>query len=98
MKHEDPFLLIISILRYNNVGDDGFLALLSAVENNTSLDELVMMNNTVSDRGLEPLGKIMQHNTTLRKINFRGNRIGDEGKLENQQILTPDPATRAMIN
>ena len=75
-------------LSYNNIGDDGAIALAEALENNTALEELSVGNNIIGDTGATALAEALETNIALKTLWLYSNNIGDNGAIALANALT----------
>ena len=63
----------------NQISDLGCQHLCSALQSNTTLQELDLRYNKISDLGCQHLCSALQSNTTLQELYLGGNKISDLG-------------------
>jgi Ran GTPase-activating protein (RanGAP) involved in mRNA processing and transport len=73
-------------LSWCGVGDDGFVALVSALEQNTSLRMLVLRGNDFGERGYVALAESLPNIKGLQQINITANGIVPSSVVSLQQI------------
>ena len=68
-------------LSYNNITDEGVLAITDFLKQNNTLKQLIMSHNKISGDGAYNLAKVIQSNTTLQKLDISHCDIPDDGAL-----------------
>ena len=75
--------LISANLDYNDIGDEGAIAISAALESNTTLEHLSLKtyyNRTkITAVGAQAIAKMLVVNRALKSVDLRGNSIPDEG-------------------
>jgi hypothetical protein len=66
----------------SGIGDYGTHAVSLALQRNTHVTNLNLMNNNIGRQGAVALATMLKTNSTITDINLRSNNIGDDGALE----------------
>ena len=71
-------------LGYNDIGDEGVIAISEALKTNSTLTELGLKSytdstNKIGPAGAQALADMLKVNSALMRLNLRGNSIGAEG-------------------
>jgi len=67
-------------LMWNQIGDEGAIAIGEALRVNASLTSLDLANNWIGDKGGVAIANALAVNATLTKLGLGYNSIGDEAK------------------
>lgn len=80
--HLDWFAdLLVLNLSYNEIGDDGAIALAEGLKYSNSLTSLNLEKNEIGDDGLKVLCEPLQEHANIELLNISSNNIGDVGAV-----------------
>ncbi|XP_063054545.1 NLR family CARD domain-containing protein 3-like [Engraulis encrasicolus] len=82
----------------NNLGPDGVLELWSALEQNSTIEELYLDITGITERGTENIVNSLSKNTTLTTLTIVGNDIGVTGRARIQELERRRPGLRIIGN
>ena len=68
-------------ISYNDISDDGAVAISECLKNNNTLQELNMSHNKISDHGIINIGKALQINITLQILDISHNFLSNNGAV-----------------
>ena len=75
--------LISANLDYNDIGDEGAIAISAALESNTTLEDLSLkagiLGTKITAVGAQAIAKMLVVNRALTSLNLRNNGIGAGG-------------------
>ena len=74
-------------ISYNNISDDGAVAISKCLKNNNTLQELNMLHNEVCYNGIINIGKALEMNRKLQVFNISANNISDDGAIAISEYL-----------
>ncbi|XP_072317096.1 NACHT, LRR and PYD domains-containing protein 12-like [Eucyclogobius newberryi] len=82
----------------NNLGPEGALELWSALEHNTTVEELYLDITGITERGTENIVNCLSKNTSLKTLTVVGNDIGEEGRRRLRQLQQCRPELRVIAD
>lgn len=82
----------------NNLGPEGVLELWSALEHNTTVEELYLDITGITEQGTENIVNCLSKNTALKTLTIVGNDIGAEGRRRLRQLQRCKPHLRIIAN
>lgn len=82
----------------NNLGPEGVLELWTALEHNTTVEELYLDITGITERGTENIVNCLSKNTSLKTLTVVGNDIGEEGRRRLRQLQRCRPQLQIIAN
>ncbi|XP_041964034.1 NLR family CARD domain-containing protein 3-like [Alosa sapidissima] len=82
----------------NNLGPDGVLELWSALEQNSTVEELYLDITGITERGTENMVNCLSKNTSLKTLTIAGNDIGAAGRSRVTELRRHCPSLRIIGN
>ncbi|KAL2084076.1 hypothetical protein ACEWY4_019594 [Coilia grayii] len=82
----------------NNLGPEGVLELWSALEQNSTTEELYLDITGITERGTENIVNCLSKNTTLKTLTIVGNDIGTTGRARIKELERRRPGLRIIGN
>ncbi|XP_030639070.1 NLR family CARD domain-containing protein 3-like [Chanos chanos] len=82
----------------NNLGPEGVLALWTALEQNSTVEELYLDITGITEKGTENIVNCLSKNTTLKTLTIVGNDIGEVGKKRLRELERHRPELRIIGN
>jgi NLR family CARD domain-containing protein 3 len=76
----------------NGIGDDGSVAIASALKENNTLAKLFLNGNSIDLAGATALAETIRVSTSLRHLDLRRNAIGNDGALAIADALKSNTA------